>query len=360
MLKSMLREKMLPEYRILYDCNVKLSDSELKTRIRDSVRQIRKNHTHNGINKLESKLEHFGNGGGWYRDRVKDMVKRLYSEKDISKNSIGGWRSIEFELIFNSKKACDDFGYAIRATGLGGYVTIKDDMSIKRSMYDSAGIPHEVVFSYEVGHEDNVRKFCECLKGRAYVTESCGTHFHIDVRHLDIDGVLTYGNRLAAAVPELRLLLPHARRNNKYCQKDINSIHDNCVSPQKYAFINLASYNKHKTIEVRGHSGTINAEKILNWIAVCEKIMVSDYDYKTAVEAPLSGTAVPVSEWLENRLIKRYSLDNKLGAYVRQRAALFDRQKTEGEEKSEEKIAVPIHPVFLIPVPPAKEIQPGV
>lgn len=356
MLKPALQNKMLPEHQILYNLNMTLSDTDLKERITRSVQHIRKNYRRNGTNRLEAKLDKYGNNGGWYRERIKEMIKRLYAQKPISKESIGRWRSIEFELIFKSKEAHDEFGYAVRAAGLSEYVTIQDDLSIKRNPDDANGIPHEVVISYRVGDEDAVRTFCKCLKGRAYVNWSCGTHFHIDARHLDHDKVAEYGSRLAQAVPALRLLLPRDRRDSKFCQKNINTVDDECIRPYKYAFINLAAFNKHKTIEIRGHSGTINAEKILNWIKLCEHIMLSP-------PAPMQINST-------EQLIEIYKLDQEMIFYVRERFMKFNDEarinnkynyhyKTEGEEKPESHIEIPIHPLFLIPIPPAKKAQPA-
>ena len=352
MLKPVLQKKMLPEHQLLYNLNMRLSDEALKERIANSVKHIRKLYRRPGINKLEAKLDKFGNGGGWYRERIKEVVKSIYRQKPISQDSVGHWRSIEFELIFKSKEACEEFGYAINSAGLAGFVTIQEDKSIRRNESDAKGITHEVVLSYRAGNEDAVRAFCQCLKGRAYVNWSCGTHFHIDARHLDQEKVTEYGNRLAQAVPALRLLLPKDRRDSKYCQKNVNKVEDECVGPYKYAFINLAAYNKHKTIEVRGHSGTINAEKILNWIKLCERIMLT----------PLVTAQINSIE----QLIETYKLDKELVAYVRDRFMKFNDEapshynykfKTEGEEKPAENVEIPIHPVFLIAIPPAKDAQ---
>lgn len=353
MLKPILQDKMLPEHRLIYNLNMPLSDEALKERIITSVRHIRRIHCRNGVNKLQAKLDKYGNNGGWYRERVKEMVKSLYKQKKISNDAIGRWRSIEFELVFKSKEACEEFGYAVRAAGLTNYVTIQDDASIKRNSYDLTGVPHEIVLSYRVGDEDAVRSFCKCLRGRAYVNQSCGTHFHIDARNLDEKKVTEYGNRLAQAVPALRLLLPRDRRENKFCQKNINTTDTECVRPYKYAFINLAAYNKHKTIEVRGHSGTINAEKILNWIRLCEHIMLTPFT------APAQVNSI-------EKLIELYQLDKELISYVKERFMKFNDEaprhsnyqyKTEGEEAPAEQIDIPIHPVFLIPVPPPKNAQ---
>ena len=365
MLKPVLRNQMLPEHRFIYSLKIPLTDEGLKERIIGSVQHIRKTNRRNGVNKLEAKLAKYGNSGGWYRERVKQAVKKLYLEKHISKQSVGKWRSIEFELIFKSKDAAEEFGYAIRSAGVADRITIKNDDSIRLNDHDLMGIRHEVVLSYLAGHEDDVRAFCKCLKGRAYVNWSCGTHFHLDMRHMDQEKVTEYGNRLARAVPALRLLLPRDRRESKFCKTVINTTETKCikcsklscdchVQPHKYAFVNLAAYNKHKTIEVRGHSGTINAEKILNWIKLCEHIMLCPFI------APVNVTTI-------EDLIERYRLDKDLIAYIKERYVKFNDEsskwdyghkfKTEGEEKPADQVDIPVHPAFLIPVLPAKNAQ---
>lgn len=368
MLKPVLQNKMLAEHRILYDLKMPLSDQELKERIQNSVRHIRKSYRRGQANKLEERLDNFGNKGGRYFTYVKEKIKRLYKDKSIPNTSIGKWRSIEFELIFKSSKACEEFGYALRSVGLGDYVTIKKDNSIKLNPYDGEGIPHEIVLSYCVGNEKMVRDFCKCLKGRAYVNYSCGTHFHIDMRNMSEEKVTTFGMRIARTVPVLRLLLPKDRRDSKFCQKIINTTDTGCakcgkicncnVQPHKYAFVNLAAFNKHKTIEVRGHSGTINADKILNWIKLCEVIMLTPEENITK---EIHSTA---------DLIKVYKLDKDLAQYVNERFKKFadgdywttgsaHKKATEGEETPDGAVEVPVHPAFLAPVPAAKQAQAG-
>ena len=259
-------------------------------------------------------------------------------------------------MIFKSVSAREAFGYAVRNAGLSEYVTIQEDKSIKLNQHDLTGVTNEIVISYRTGDEDAVRKFCKCLKGRAYVNWSCGTHFHFDMRHLRQDDVVLYGNRLAQAVPVLRLLLPKDRRDNKYCKKTINTINTECVMPHKYAFINLAAYNKHKTMEIRGHSGTIDAEKILNWIKLCEQIMLT--------ELPEPPQVLTIDQ-----LINTYKLDSDSASYVRSRYAKFNEldswgtakdTRTEGEETPLSEVEVPVHPAFLIPVPAVKDAQPAI
>lgn len=370
MLNPVLRTGLIPEYRLLYDLKLRLSDESLKDRIAASVKHIRKVNSRNGENKLEAKLKKFGNNGEFYFTKAREKIKNLYKVKPFPTNSIGLWRSIEFELIFKSKEAFEEFKHAARLEGVAEAVTIHEDKSIKTNHHlgidNLQGITSELIFSYRAGEEDNVRKFCKALKGRAYVNRSCGTHFHLDMRQYDEEKVTEFGNRVAMAVPALRLLLPKDRRENKFCQTVINTTKTECINchklscnchvqPHKYAFINLAAWNKHKTMEIRGHSGTLNAEKILNWIKLVETIML----------APMEPAPVTNIE----QLIKNYKLDDKLAAYVRDRAQTFEevrdsawgnrvpRQTSEQEEKPADVVEVPIHPAFLAPVPKAKQAQ---
>ncbi len=69
------------------------------------------------------------------------------------------------------------------------------------------------------------------------------------------------------------------------------------------------------------------------------------------------------------QLIEKVNFDKELTAYIRERFMKFNdeapnnysynfKYKTEGEEKPEQ-VEVPIHPKFLIPMPPAKDAQPA-
>jgi hypothetical protein len=360
MLNPVLQHNMLPEHMVLYNLKLQFQDDIIRERIVHSVQHIRKTNRRNGVNKLEVKADKYGNNGGWYFERVRHLVKNLYKIKPISKEFIGLWRSIEFELIFKSKEALEEFTYATRVVGISDLVTIQNDQSIKTNhqlgIDNRDGIPHEVVVSYRAGNEDVVQKFCQCLKGRAYVNYSCGTHFHFDMRHMTEEQVTEYGERIGQAVPALRLLLPKDRRESKFQKITINTTKTPCVYPHKYAFVNLAAFSKHKTMEIRGHSGTINSDKILNWIALCEMIMIKP-------KATIQLSTV-------DSLIETYKLDKELTAYVKERATRFEdvrtpggwssfapRHSSEEEEKPAENVDVSVHPAFMMSIPKAKKVQ---
>jgi hypothetical protein len=134
--------------------------------------------------------------------------------------------------------------------------------------------------------------------------------------------VKQYGARLARCVPALKMMLPKSRRNNQFCLNVINDIPragqalppPNQIDKERYVFINLKSYRRFETIEVRGHSGTLNAEKVLNWIALCDKIMST----RVRVKSETHEIRNPLD------LIKIYKLDENLTNYVTERFTLFN------------------------------------
>lgn len=342
MLNPILRNQLAPEVRLIYDSKIKPKEAIIENLLIDRVRSIRKKNKKMAVDPLENKLIKFGNNGGWYRARAPELIREFFIDnKHISNDFIGHWRSIEFELIFNSPQDCSDFCHILRSLKLNKFVTIKTDISIKTNeqLYATdngtfvklnTGVPREVVFSYRSGNEDAVRNFCKALKGRAYVNRSCGTHFHLDVRHLEAEEATVYARRLARCVPALRLLLPKTRRESKYCKELINTIEKPATNEGRYAFVNLSAYSKHKTIEVRGHSGTINADKILNWIKLCEYIMAVDLNFMPNAEYKNNVESI-------EQLISQYRFDEILSGYVKDRHQTFN-SSTKNDTENEESI----------------------
>jgi len=213
--------------------------------------------------------------------------KPVFEDKSVPDDVFGRWRSIEFEVIFNQQKDLDGFIEFVEANNYNKFVTIKDDASIEQRLIEN--VPKEIVVSFCAGKKEQVQDkyprtkivwdICKFLKDRAYVNGSCGTHVHFDMRGFTREQIEKFGARLACAVPALKKILPKSRRNNENCHDIINSIEgdgddfDFGYSDDRYCFVNMQSYNQHKTIEIRGHAGTINARKILNWIKICERIM---------------------------------------------------------------------------------------
>lgn len=307
-----------PDVRLLYTSGVKLVNDDLMYIVQNAIRKIRQQSRVRAVDRLADNLVNFGNNGGWARAKAAELAKEIFrTDKGAPTGGTPGeWRSIEFECIFNDMVAIESFVLEIRKAGLTRLVTLKTDGSVQRSERDRSGEPREVVFSYCCGNEESVRKFCSILQSRAYVNKTCGTHVHFDMRGKQESDVKLAGGRLARYVPLLKRMLPESRRNNQYCRDTINGLGER---GNRYAFVNLHSFGKHKTIEVRGHSGTISATKILNWIAICETIMCK----RTRATKEVTNCS---------ELAALYSMDADLAKYMADRENEFSNTTTDERE----------------------------
>jgi hypothetical protein len=139
---------------------------------------------------------------------------------------------------------------------------------------------------------------CGWLNKNEYgVNRSCGLHVHIDARDLyweELCGIMIVGN---AAEETLYSMIPKSRETSNWCRKSkltnevllgiksnkdfTNSWYDyNGESPNldkyndsRYTGINMHARVYMGTVEFRHHSGTINPNKINNWITVCQSIV---------------------------------------------------------------------------------------
>jgi len=116
----------------------------------------------------------------------------------------------------------------------------------------------------------------------ATINRSCGLHVHVGARDLTLANVEAVVARYEAFEHMIDAFMPLSRRgnNNIFCHSMTNwktsfghylttaqSVTDlaNRIST-RYHKINVAAYLRHGTIEFRQHSGTVNAEKIENWV----------------------------------------------------------------------------------------------
>lgn len=127
---------------------------------------------------------------------------------------------------------------------------------------------------------NSLKKVCKVLNDHgARVNKSCGLHVHFGAESFTADQwrriIVNYAN-----IEEvIDSIMPMSRRsnNNRYCKSIIEKAQsvrclDNLRDYQtafrndRYHKLNLMSYNSHKTIEFRQHSGTTDFTKIENWI----------------------------------------------------------------------------------------------
>lgn len=153
---------------------------------------------------------------------------------------------------------------------------------------------------------DQIDKVCRGLSQLgAVVNRSCGLHAHIGARTLPLDAVKRLVILYAESEPYIDALLPPSRRGdyNGYCRSvkqnlqlqkvlsggTVAKVAEGIWAGQRNVKLNLTAYWKHGTVEFRQHSGTIDPEKIKNWVLFCRH-MVQTAIREVAV--PLT-TAVP-------------------------------------------------------------------
>jgi hypothetical protein len=124
---------------------------------------------------------------------------------------------------------------------------------------------------------------CRVLKeNNALINKSCGLHVHLDAEDMRTqDWKKLYKNYIRVE-STIDSFMPRSRRasNNTYCKSmkthgsiraidnanDLKAIERAITHRDRYYKLNTQSYWRQKSVEYRQHSGTIEFEKITNWL----------------------------------------------------------------------------------------------
>lgn len=120
--------------------------------------------------------------------------------------------------------------------------------------------------------ETIIERVCSVLNDQldASVNKTCGLHVHLDMRRRKASAAY---KRLVNSQEVLRSLVPYSRRKNDFCKPNTtSSLVEALTNGARYWVINPQSLKKHKTLEVRLHSGTTDATKIINWVKLLSHI----------------------------------------------------------------------------------------
>lgn len=287
------------------------------TSLQECVRRTRADTKAKGIDKLANRtpetLRNSLAAMKWGK-----LSKWLYEDKatPILRDTalVGKLVSVEIECLFNNKAAAAAAVSFWRNNNVP--VTGKQDGSIRTTKEPQIAI--ELVFTMPIGDYSILANVCHGLNGNATVNKSCGLHVHFDRRHSSYSDTRDIAKVLAGYVPALKQMLPESRRNNQYCKYSHNE-------NDRYSFINSKAYTRHGTLEIRGHSGTIDFTKIRNWIEI--------------MQALISGAEQPVRKYQQVRSVNTLckvlaSVGTGVGLleYVKARAALFSGANEHNEE----------------------------
>ncbi len=121
-----------------------------------------------------------------------------------------------------------------------------------------------------------VRNFCRLAKKYNFsVDEQCGFHLHIDMRDMNVVQRKHIAYAYRTTLELWQHLVNEDRWDNTYCEgpdyapQEIIDTHDfsNFERRQcRYHFVNIQAYPIHKTYELRGYQGTLDATEICSWI----------------------------------------------------------------------------------------------
>ena len=155
-------------------------------------------------------------------------------------------------------------------------------------------LPFELVSPVLKGEEglQQLKVVCEVLRRlNAKVNKTTGLHVHLGVGELEHD--LKFWRNLlsnyAALESSIDAVMPESRRgrNNNYCRqiaqpdllrklqgcRDLRSIERVVTGGNRYYKVNMQSFWRQRTVEFRQHSGTVEFEKIANWVRLLSRLV---------------------------------------------------------------------------------------
>lgn len=239
-------------------------------------------------------------------------IKKVYT---IFDNKIPKSKTnyVGVEIEFCAK--VDKIGLAqkLMDAGLLEYCAWKKDDSLRPKDAEHA---HELaILSTETKIPMILKRIGKVLTEVGATTENrrCGLHVHLDCRNRDKELVF---NNLVASQNVLMKMSDPLRRNGEFCRRVPKKSFPRTFSGEtreRYKTVNASAYYRHKTIEVRILEGTVDTEKIINWI----KLLVKIASYKEKVPKSISTI---------NKLAKQFELDDNLKTYIRDSINFWDVQ----------------------------------
>lgn len=151
--------------------------------------------------------------------------------------------------------------------------------------------------------KDSLKSICEALaECNARVNKTCGLHVHIGAASMSDEHYCRVVRNYQKIERVIDSFLPVSRRadNNMYCRSLQGVDFSGCTSKlgiaramgfDRYYKVNAEAYSRHKTIEFRQHSGTVDYEKIVNWVVFLAKLV--EYSHKNEITTCNSIEEIP-------------------------------------------------------------------
>lgn len=210
----------------------------------------------NGV-RVKKMAEVYVDSGNFRRAFIEKVISTMRNTKRPKTDDF--YIGVEIELASSQER--EDIMRAFAEANLHSYVSIKDDGSI--STDDDYPFPHEVcVLVKESEFNDVITRVCDVLNScDVRVDKSTGLHVHLDMRHFNYSHAFS---NLVSMQSFLYGMLPASRRSGTYSIPVKGKQWR--ILESRYHGVNSQAYEKYRTLELRMHSGTVNATKIINWV----------------------------------------------------------------------------------------------
>ena len=246
---------------------------------------------------------------GLTRTEVANLLNVGYG---FAQNVYKNWKGTPLQILTTPYEFTRKFGIEIEAFGVNRTAlenalrneginvnaedynhTTRNHWKIVRDGSISGDNAFEIVSPPLQGQDglEQLKKVCKVLRQlRAKINKSCGLHIHLDASDLELNTWKNITFNYAKLESTIDSFMPNSRRenNNRYCQSikrqsDLESKINNArtlenlakaiTNRDRYYKLNFESFWRHRTIEFRQHSGTIEFEKISNWINFVSKLV---------------------------------------------------------------------------------------
>lgn len=180
---------------------------------------------------------------------------------------------------------------------------------------------------------EEVRKLCGHARRLGWsVNSACGFHLHCDLSSESNENCFKVAHAYMHTYEFWTRFISNARMRNYYCAKHFYSESDligytdfyewccDIIQGERYNWVNWYAYTRHKTVEIRHHSATLNPTKSVNWIKAHTRFIDAVVQRsKAEVVRALAGRSVfeqfeAISSWWD---------DDDLTSFYRNRAEQF-------------------------------------
>jgi len=253
--------------------------------------------------------------------RLKEAAKLREVFQDKKPKTAANHVGIEIEFV--SKGDREVVAVALAKRNLQSFVCLKTDGSLRKDK--EYQYTHELcIIAEEVVIHEVLRGVIDALdEVGCAVNKTCGLHVHLDMRNRDrkiaFYNLVKSQNILYSMNPASRLTGEDSKgvvEGTVYSKRVESTDFDESLTgtqgrrDDRYVGVNPHSFSKHKTIEIRIHSGSTSFEKISNWV----KILV----------AVASSTVKNPTEYVKTEAFaKCYYLDDAVLGYINDRIAKF-------------------------------------